>query len=123
MVGSSRCTFIPQNDDMIQQALTNLTALRDAVDSDSVQKGDLFSWLTAGSWWQVLLKFLTPLFVGLILFSFLMICVFPYIRNIINRSIARSFLLIQVHLQQREQGTYVTLSHEDDNAYADCGTV
>ncbi|CAJ1074278.1 syncytin-2-like [Xyrichtys novacula] len=62
LVGTSRCTFIPENDadgGIIQQAIVNLTALRMAVDGDHVNKGDWLSWMTSGPWYHILLKFLT----------------------------------------------------------------
>lgn len=78
IVGSSCCTYIPENDGeegIITQAIQNLTQLRDAMNADLKPQHALFEWLMSGTWYQVLMKMMVPVLAILLLFCIFVICV------------------------------------------------
>ncbi|XP_030579795.1 uncharacterized protein LOC115776311 [Archocentrus centrarchus] len=64
IIGKTCCTYIPDEDNAggaIREALDRLTELQKYVQQHTQEsQSDWFSWLNAGTWWQVLLKCLTP---------------------------------------------------------------
>lgn len=93
IVGTSCCTFIPKNEGdegIINQAIRNLTQLRDAMDADFKPQQALFEWLTTGTWYQILLKIMTPVLVVLLPFCVLVTCVLPCLRAVVRRMIGGS---------------------------------
>ena len=98
LVGASCCTYIPANDDeggVIQQAIANLTSLRDAVDHDS--KFDR-SWFVTGPWYAVCLKLLAPVTPFLILIFVSVCCIIPIIKALVKKSVA-----VVMHQEARYQ--------------------
>ena len=91
---------MPDNDEdggVIQQAIANLTQLRDAIDSDF--RTDT-SWFTTGPWYTVFLKLLTPLIpIGLI-FLFILCCVIPCCKALIARTVGDVLLRQALYYEQ-----------------------
>lgn len=92
MIGKACCTFIlAETDDghSIAEALDQLLTLQKGMSQDPRPKDfDLFSWLTSGPWYQIILKFLTPVLIILILFCIFTSCIFPCIRSQITKMIS-----------------------------------
>lgn len=104
LIGATCCTFIPDNDKdagIIQQAILNLTALRDAAEADNVDKGDFLSWLTSGPWYGLLLKIVTPLVTVLVIIFIVLGCVMPCVHTLIQRTMSQA-LTNYAHVQYQQ---------------------
>ncbi|MGL5599255.1 MAG: hypothetical protein ACRDDA_14365 [Aeromonas sp.] len=119
MVGTTCCTFIPENDEdghVIDQAITNLTALRDATEKDLVTTSGLLQWLFGGQWWHVFLKVFVPIIAVLILFCLCMTCVIPciaeMIKKMVNSMLTRVYM-ITLEKNQTDDELYENLVMED----------
>ncbi|XP_025761788.1 uncharacterized protein LOC112846469 [Oreochromis niloticus] len=97
LIGETCCTFIPDGYTTggdIYEALQNLTALQKYV-ADHTSGGDAsqgwIAWLTSGPWWNMFLKFLTPILTLLTLLCLFTGCILPCVRSMVNKMIANTF--------------------------------
>lgn len=97
LIGETCCTFIPDGYTTggdIYEALQNLTALQKYV-ADHTSGGDTsqgwIAWLTSGPWWNMFLKFLTPILTLLALLCLFTGCILPCVRSMVNKMIANTF--------------------------------
>lgn len=91
------CTYIPDNHDNFTSIVHRLEALQDTIreQADRSPFGntdwDIMSWLKSGSWWQILLKILTPILVVLVLFCVFVSCILPCLRSMVSKMINGGF--------------------------------
>ncbi|XP_023808666.1 uncharacterized protein LOC101166204 isoform X3 [Oryzias latipes] len=102
MLNDTCCTFIPDNTDeghSVTEALHQLEKVQQAMQDDrKPQSWDFFSWFAFGSWWQLLLKIVTPILMVLIICCVFTMCIFPCIQSMISRAVnggVQSVLLSQ----------------------------
>uniref|UniRef100_A0A3Q0RNF8 Uncharacterized protein n=1 Tax=Amphilophus citrinellus TaxID=61819 RepID=A0A3Q0RNF8_AMPCI len=95
IIGQTCCTFIPdENGDggSIHTALSDLDTLQQYVERQTPGGSqDWLSWLTTGTWWQVLLKVLGPPGVILLLFCLFFSCIVPCLRKIMTNVFISAF--------------------------------
>lgn len=101
IIGSAHCTFIPDEFGTggdIHDALTDLEQLKHYVENGTqgARPFDLWSWLTSGPWWHLLLKICTPILVVLILFFILTSCILPCIKKMMMRSFTATMINLQM---------------------------
>lgn len=108
VIGQTCCTYIPNgmtNGGDIYQALQNLTDLQSYVLEQTPGADPLPDWMTGffnGTWWQVLLKALVPVFVVMLLFLCFISCVIPCIRSMFEKMVQQSFVQMQLLSQRYE---------------------
>ncbi|XP_030581271.1 endogenous retrovirus group PABLB member 1 Env polyprotein-like isoform X1 [Archocentrus centrarchus] len=106
IIGKTCCTYIPDEDDAggaIREALDRLTELQKYVQQHTQEsQSDWFSWLNAGTWWQVLLKCLTPVLCVLVLICVFTMCILPCIRSMITK-IFTGYVVSYLQLQMVDQ--------------------
>uniref|UniRef100_A0A3P9M6L3 Uncharacterized protein n=1 Tax=Oryzias latipes TaxID=8090 RepID=A0A3P9M6L3_ORYLA len=92
MVGDTCCTFIPDgtsDGQDISTALHDLTELQAHVKSatpGASPTSDIWSWLTSGPWWHLLLKLLTYILIVLCLFFLFTTCALPCVMSMIAKA-------------------------------------
>uniref|UniRef100_M4AZB8 Murine leukemia virus integrase C-terminal domain-containing protein n=1 Tax=Xiphophorus maculatus TaxID=8083 RepID=M4AZB8_XIPMA len=92
IIGPTCCTFVPDETGTggtISDALYELEDLKQYVESGTrgSTSFDLFSWLTSGPWWNLLLKLVTPILVVLVLFCLFTGCIIPCLRKMMFKTI------------------------------------
>ncbi|KAK7925083.1 hypothetical protein WMY93_007393 [Mugilogobius chulae] len=88
LIGMSCCTYVPANDEdggVIQQAIANLSRLRDVIEGDTVNSASPsgFGWFLS-SWRDTLTNLAIILVIVLVLFSCVLPCVFKAIRKTVT---------------------------------------
>ena len=91
------CTYIPQDDadgEIIQQALNNMTQIRQELQNREVTDDGAFGWWDSlmSGWKGLLLQIAIPLVVGIFVFCIGLMCVKACISKIIGPTVNRAFL-------------------------------
>ena len=110
IIGASCCTYIPgDNDTHINEAMASLRNLQQTMSRETgQQQWDFLSWLTTGTWWQLLLKIVTPFFGVLILFCVFMTCVIPCFKSVITKTVTSTMVSLQLLRQTTEHDDYIS---------------
>ncbi|XP_023183835.1 uncharacterized protein LOC111606787 isoform X2 [Xiphophorus maculatus] len=101
IIGPTCCTFVPDETGTggtISDALYELEDLKQYVESGTrgSTSFDLFSWLTSGPWWNLLLKLVTPILVVLVLFCLFTGCIIPCLRKMMFKTINTTVISYQL---------------------------
>lgn len=89
IVGISCCTYIPDNDadgHLIDEGLMNMSRIAQEMQARELGSGqsDFLDWLTG--WQKMLVNALIPIGVILLILAFIVCCIIPFIRLLINRA-------------------------------------
>lgn len=103
IVGTSCCTYIPENDadgHLISEGLKNMTRIAQELQEREVtdNQSGFLAWLTG--WQQMLVSALIPIGVILLIMAFIICCIIPFIRALINRAM-NNFVSSQYALMNR----------------------
>lgn len=110
MMGEHCCTYIPNANETIVDAMHTMRNLRDVMTADNTATPGWLDWLFSGSWQQVLFKIIGPFICVVVIFILLCVffscCVIPMSR----RAISRMFVAHMYHYN---------LVRADDNSVDD----
>ena len=83
------CTYIPNENETILDALATMKNLRDTMTEESGTQSGWMDWLLSGSWTQIMLKVLVPVLVVILVFlllcCFCSCCVVPMTKRLIQK--------------------------------------
>lgn len=115
IIGQQCCTYIPDTRDNFTVIHDKLTTLKNQLegkeDSDTLMsflQFDPLGWIINGTWWQILLKCLTPVIVILILFCLFTMCVIPCLRSMIAKMASAAFVQMAIVAVQTQPRTHYT---------------
>ncbi|XP_077088576.1 uncharacterized protein LOC143740322 [Siphateles boraxobius] len=102
IVGISCCTYIPDNDadgHIIADGIDNMTRIADELQRREVSdRSGFLDWFT--NWKQMLISALIPIGVILLILTFIVCCIIPFIRMLIHRAM-NTFVSSQYALMNR----------------------
>ncbi|XP_069028136.1 endogenous retrovirus group PABLB member 1 Env polyprotein-like [Embiotoca jacksoni] len=104
-IGTTCCTYIPDEvNTNISKAMNVLKQMQSVMTKDhpGIGSWDIYSWLTTGPWWHMLLKIFMPVLMVLIIFCVLISCVIPCLRMMMQKMVANTFFNYML-LQQYER--------------------
>lgn len=112
MIGEHCCTYIPDHNETVVDALHTMKNLRDTMAADLKASQGWLDWLFSGSWSQVLIKIIGPFLIIVIVFILLCIfssmCVIPLTKRTVSRLfIAHMYHYNLIHLDDVDEDVEV----------------
>uniref|UniRef100_A0A8C6NRS4 RNase H type-1 domain-containing protein n=1 Tax=Nothobranchius furzeri TaxID=105023 RepID=A0A8C6NRS4_NOTFU len=107
VIGEHCCTYLPStrgNWTLIHDRVKNLGDFLKARES-AAYSWDLMTWLTSGSWFTILMKFLMPFVVFFLLIFILAGCVIPCARSMMTKTMTN--VMIQHFFMMQKEGAHI----------------
>uniref|UniRef100_A0A1A7ZAK0 Uncharacterized protein n=1 Tax=Nothobranchius furzeri TaxID=105023 RepID=A0A1A7ZAK0_NOTFU len=105
-IGEHCCTFLPSSHDNWTLIHDRVRQIGDFLKSKESTEGSwsFMSWLVSGNWYQLLLKFLTPVIVILAMICIILGCVLPCLKTMVSKLMTNTLIQYTL-LKQREELT------------------
>uniref|UniRef100_A0A1A8L831 Envelope polyprotein n=1 Tax=Nothobranchius pienaari TaxID=704102 RepID=A0A1A8L831_9TELE len=103
-IGEHCCTYLPSSRDNWTLIHDRVRQIGDFLKSNESTGGSwsFMSWLMSGNWYQLLLKFLTPVIIILVMICLVLGCVIPCLKNMVSKLMTNALVQYTL-LRQKEE--------------------